>query len=173
MSFSAEKPLLQSLLFVDYLCNANITKRFISEISITQNMIRYYSQRITIIKARMPRRGNINEELQWLGNSLGLFNLRDKDKSCFRIFIQLLKSAKTKNPITSDEIANKTELSRGTVIHHINRLMESGIVVHEKNKYVLRVNNLSELINEVERDILRACDDLKKVAEEIDRRIGM
>lgn len=132
-----------------------------------------HSQRITIIRLRRPVRGNINQELQWLGNSLGLFNLRDKDKSCFRIFIELLKSAKTKNPVTSDEIAYRTALSRGTVIHHINRLMESGIVVHEKNSYMLRVDNLRELIDEVERDIKRACDDLRTIAEDIDKWLGM
>jgi len=136
-------------------------------------MIRYYSQKITIIRTRMPPHGNINEELQWLGNSLGLFNLRDKDKSCFRIFIELLKSARRKQPINSDEIATRTSLSRGTVIHHINRLMESGIVVYDKNAYMLRVDNLRELIDEVEKDIFRACEDLKKVAEDIDNWIGI
>ena len=128
----------------------------------------YYSQKITIIRMRMPAQGNINEELQWFGNSLGLFNLRDKNKSCFRIFIELLKSARRNQPISSDEIASRTSLSRGTVIHHINRLMDSGIVVYERNAYILRVANLRELIDEVEKDIFRACADLKKVAEDID-----
>ena len=49
-------------------------------------------QRITIINVRKPALRTINDELQWLGSSLGLFNLRDKDKSCFRIFIELLKN---------------------------------------------------------------------------------
>lgn len=134
-------------------------------------MIRY--QKITIINIRKPGQKNLNQELQWLGNSLGLFNLRDKDKSCFRIFIELLKDAKNKKPATSDELAAKLGLSRGTIIHHINRLMDSGIVVNEKNRYFLRVNNLRELINEVEKDIKRACDDLKEVAADIDDKLEM
>ena len=78
--------------------------------------MRITHQRITIIRERRPVR-NLNEELQWLGNSLGLFNLRDKDKSCFRIFIELLKAAKVDKPLTSDEIAvnldlDNTELSK-------------------------------------------------------------
>ena len=48
--------------------------------------------KITIIRIRKPAQSNINKELQWLGSSLGLFGLRDKDKSCFRIFIELIKS---------------------------------------------------------------------------------
>ena len=53
----------------------------------------FIHQRITIVKIRKPVTTDVNEELQFLGNSLGLFNLRDKDKSCFRVFIELLKAA--------------------------------------------------------------------------------
>ena len=130
-----------------------------------------YIQRITIIKTRRPQEPDINHELQWLGSSLGLFNLRDKDKSCFRIFLELVKASKLHIALSSDEIAYKLHLTRGTVIHHINRLLDSGIVVHEGNKYLLRVNNLRSLVEEVEKDLKRACDDLKEVAEDIDNRL--
>jgi len=129
-------------------------------------------KRVTIVKISKPER-NLNQELQWFGDSLGLFNLRDKDKSCFRIFIELLKAAKLRNPLSSDEIADRLNLSRGTVIHHINKLMESGIVVHHKNKYMLRVENLSSLIDELHRDIRRTCIALKEVARDIDKTIGL
>ena len=55
-------------------------------------VIRY--QRITIIKSDKPKSHGLNQELQWFGASLGLFGLRDKDKSCFRIFIALIKGLK-------------------------------------------------------------------------------
>ncbi len=125
-------------------------------------------QRITIIKIRRPVTQNLNEELQWFGTSLGLFNLRDKDKSCFRIFIELLKATKHNKNISSDELADHLGLSRGTVIHHVNKLMETGLVVHEGKGYMLRVNNLSALIEELEEDIERTCTSLKRIAQEID-----
>ena len=133
----------------------------------------YIRQRITIVNIRKPAEHNVNQELQWFGSSLGLFNLRDKDKSTFRVFIELLKSAKHKHTLTSDELAERLSLSRGTIIHHINKLMESGIVIHEGNRYILRVENLKSLIEEVEKDIKRACEDLKEVAKEIDNRLGL
>jgi len=125
------------------------------------------------VNIRRPAERNVNRELQWLGSSLGLFNLRDKDKSCFRVFIELLKSAKAQKTLTSDQLATRLDLSRGTIIHHINRLLESGIVIHEGNTYTLRVENLKSLIDEVEKDIKRACDDLREVAKEIDDRLGL
>ena len=133
----------------------------------------YIRQRITIVNIRKPAEHNVNQELQWFGTSLGLFNLRDKDKSTFRVFIELLKSTKADKPLTSDDLAARLALSRGTIIHHINKLMESGLVIHKGNRYILRVENLKSLIEEVEKDIKRACDDLKEVAKEIDERLGL
>ena len=62
-------------------------------------------KRFTIIRIRKIPSQDVNQELQWLGNALGLFNLRDKDKSCFRLFIELLKAAKMRVPLSSDELA--------------------------------------------------------------------
>ncbi len=135
-------------------------------------IIRSY-KRITVIKTRRPTIRNINEELQWLGSSLGLFNLRDKDKSCFRLFIELLKSTKKNQGLTSDELASRLDLSRGTVVHHISKLIEAGIVISEGNKYFLRVDNLEYLIDELKKDADRIYDDLKAVAKDVDRTLGL
>ena len=124
-------------------------------------------RKITIVKISRPQHA-INDELQWFGNSLDLFNLRDKDKSCFRIFIELLKATKKQIPISSDELAAKLDLSRGTVVHHLNKLIESGIVIVVKNKYILRGNNLQEMVEEIESDTLNSLKELKRVAKEID-----
>jgi predicted transcriptional regulator len=129
--------------------------------------------KITIIKSTKPLENDINEELKWFCDSLGILGNRDKDKSCFRLFVVLLKSLKSKNELSSDEIAEKVNLSRGTVIHHMHKLIESGLVVGRNNKYALRVDNLKELVDEVERDILRTIDDIKKSAEDIDKRLDL
>ena len=129
--------------------------------------------RITIIKLNKPVKRDINAELQWLGYSLGLFSPRDKDKSCFRIFIELLKSAKQGTSLSSDEIGEKLDLTRGTIIHHINRLMDSGLVVHERKKYMLRVEKLSSLVEELEKDLERTTKNLREVAEDIDNWLGL
>jgi len=132
-----------------------------------------FSQRITIIRISKPVDKSVNRELQWLATSLGLFNLRDKDRSLFRIFIELLKAAKANRPLSSDELAYNLHLSRGTVIHHINKLMESGIAIHYRKRYMLRVSSLKELIDEMEKDLIRACENLKDIAEEVDKKLGV
>jgi predicted transcriptional regulator len=126
-------------------------------------------RRVTIISSKKPSTTNLNDEIRWIGGSLGLFNLRDKDSSCFRIFIELLKNAKKNEGLSSDEIASKSNLTRGTVVHHLNKLRDSGLIVIEKNRYQLRERNLQILIEELKKDVNRTMEDLKKIAENIDK----
>lgn len=128
------------------------------------------SQKITFSRERKPS-DKINEKLQWFGRSLGLFSPRDKDGSCFRIFIELLKMSKQHKFLSSDELAYKLGLTRGTVVHHLNRLMEAGIIVTEKNGYMMRSSNLENLVEDIENDLVSLMGSLKKVAKDIDKEI--
>lgn len=125
-------------------------------------------KRITIISSEKPKNQDLNQEIQWFSNCLGMFNERDKEKSCFRIFINLLKESK---PLSSDQIANMSNLSRATVIHHISRLMDSGLVIVKGNRYSLRVNRLEKLTREIEKDILSTFKRLKEISKEIDEEL--
>jgi len=129
--------------------------------------------RITIIRSTAPRKKSVNEEIRWFGYSLGLFGLRDRDSSCYRIFVELLKSSRSKRGMTSDELAYRIGLSRGTVIHHINRLIDSGIVVSERRHYILRVTNLEVLVEELKKDMWRSLEDLSAIAKKIDDELGI
>ncbi len=130
-------------------------------------------KRITIVKVRKKDPSmNVNQDLQWLGNSLGLFNLRDKDSSCFRVFITLVRTAKRHEPLSSDNIAGRLNLSRGTVVHHLTKLMDAGVVVREKEGYLLRENNLKEIISDMKRDMEAMFKQLEIVAKDIDEQLG-
>ncbi|PIN74998.1 hypothetical protein COV18_04530 [Candidatus Woesearchaeota archaeon CG10_big_fil_rev_8_21_14_0_10_37_12] len=126
-------------------------------------------RRITIVNIRKPVEYTLNEELQWFGEALGLFGERDRDRSCFRIFIELLKAVRITGGLTSDELAERLGLTRATVIHHLNTLMDKGIVIHDRYKYVMRSNNLMHLVHDLQQDMNRYLDEMKDVAEELDK----
>ncbi|MBN2881071.1 helix-turn-helix transcriptional regulator [Candidatus Woesearchaeota archaeon] len=130
-----------------------------------------YFRRITVIRTKKPEQTSVNVNLQWLGNSLGLFSLRDKDRSCFRIFIELLKSAQRGESLSSDELAYRLNLTRGTIIHHIHTLEDKGIVVQRDGRYALRVKKLAELIENVRSEFLNSCNVLLDVAKDIDKKL--
>lgn len=131
------------------------------------------SFRITFIQTPAPKSKNLNDKLMWFGGSIGLFSLRDKDRVSFRIFIELLKLAKNNIPISSDELAAKLGLTRGTIVHHINKLIEAHIIVVSNNRYFLRVNSLKQLIEEMKKDLEKQFIELQQVAKEIDDIIGL
>jgi predicted transcriptional regulator len=118
---------------------------------------------------RRPKEVSVNDELQWFGHTLGLFGERDRDKSCFRIFIELIKAIKATGGLSSDELADKLGLTRATVIHHLNTLMERGIVKHEGNRYIMRGDKLSLLVDDLQRDMERAVSEMRQAAKELDK----
>jgi predicted transcriptional regulator len=128
-----------------------------------------FIRRITIVNVRRPREVSVNEELQWFGHALGLFGERDKDKSCYRIFVELIKAIKASGGLSSDGLADRLGLTRATVVHHLNTLMERGIIRHEGNLYVMRGDRLSLLVDDLQRDMQRAMDEMRRAAEELDR----
>lgn len=87
--------------------------------------------------------------------------------------MELVKAARRKQLLSSDELAARTNLSRGTIIHHITHLIESGLVAQYENKYMLRVENLETLMEELQRDLHRVFEDLTTMAQELDDQLGL
>jgi predicted transcriptional regulator len=125
--------------------------------------------RYTIARVRLPSSKKLNDQLHHFGQSIGLFGERDRDRSAFRIFIELLRATKKNANMSSDMLASRLNLSRGTVVYHLNRLIHVGLVVHHGNRYALRHNRLELLLEEVQRDIHRTVEELKITARELDR----
>lgn len=126
-------------------------------------------QKITLIRRRFPQK-NVNEEIQWLSESLGLFSERDKDKSCFRVFLEIIKA---QHPVSSDELAQHLDLSRATVVHHLNKLIATGLVEIEDNKYMLRGKNLEATVRHIKTDILATYEEIEDVARKIDKSLSL
>lgn len=130
-------------------------------------------RKITIINVRHALNESLNDKLRWFGNALGLFGERDRDKSCFRIFITLIKAKKFHKGLSSDEIAEQLQLTRGTVVHHLNNMIERGIIVTNNRKYELRADNLEDLIQLLKDDAINTFNNLNSSAEELDRVLGL
>src|SRR3989338_794950 len=122
-----------------------------------------------IIVNREPPEHNPSDELKWISDSLGLFDSdRDKERSCYRIFVTLVKE---KKPLKSDDIALNSRLSRGTVVFHLNKLMDSGLVVNEDNKYKLREKKVSYLIKKLRKDVLTTLKEIEEIAKDFETKL--
>lgn len=124
---------------------------------------------ITIKKIKKPKVSDLNQDIQIITQSLGLFSKRDKEKSCFRVFVEILKN----KGVTAEEITLNTNLTRATIIHHLNYLIKSDLVIKKGHKYFLRSKNLEELIIQINKDVDETLTDLKKIAKNIDSELTL
>jgi predicted transcriptional regulator len=130
-------------------------------------------KQILIKKIRSPAPGNLNDDIDYLCKSLGYFSRRDKQDTAGKIFRLLVKEAcEPENCLTSDEIAEKLDLTRGAIVHHLNSFISSGIVIKEQNRYRLRSVSLQKSMEEIRSDIERIMDQMIKIAIEIDEKMG-
>ncbi|MFH0970510.1 MAG: winged helix-turn-helix domain-containing protein [Candidatus Diapherotrites archaeon] len=128
--------------------------------------------RIVIRRIERPFRGNTEQELEWICQSLGLTSI-GKDKVTADIFREIVRSTEEGKGISSTLLAQRIHLSRGAVIHHLNNLQAAGLVVKQGREYVARSKSMVRTIQEVEEDIKRIFDKMEETAREIDRAFGM
>jgi len=59
------------------------------------------------------------------------------------------------------------------VVHHLNKLMSSGIVTSEKGGYQLKVDKLEHLVDIIKDNVDRAFDNLKEIGKDLDNKLGL
>jgi len=124
---------------------------------------------IRILNLDVPSGSLLNDDLQFFSSCLGMFGKRDREKSCFRIFVHLLRE---NDSLSSEELAQMSNLSRATVIHHASRLIDSGLVKKRGNAYLLRFRKLEDLTREIEKDVSSTFKRLRMMSRKIDEELG-
>ncbi|MBW2984278.1 helix-turn-helix domain-containing protein [Candidatus Woesearchaeota archaeon] len=130
-------------------------------------------KQFVVKKLREPTEKQLNEDIEWVCSSLGFMTPRDQDKTAFKILMALVNSAKEGKGLTSEELARRVEPTIGSVIYHLKKLMKAGLVVKLESTYELRMKSLLSTIDEIQKDINITLEDIKKVAEDIDDKVGL
>ncbi len=129
--------------------------------------------RIIIRRIRSPAPGDINNDIDYICRSFGYFSQRDKQDTAGKIFRLLVKDASEKAlGLTSDEIAEKLDLTRGAIVYHLNNFITSGLVIREKNRYRLRSASMQRSIEEIKNDVDRMFNHMLRIASDIDEQLG-
>jgi len=129
-------------------------------------------EQVILKKLEEPRVADPHEDVQWLIKSLGFISDRDKDKTAAKIFQTVVDAAVKRMALTSDQLADNCNISRGAVIYHIHNYMDSGLLIRERTRYVLPVRSLERTLEEIEQDTLRIFANLKRIARDIDEKLG-
>jgi predicted transcriptional regulator len=99
------------------------------------------------------------------------FNLSDENNISMeeQILKEFVNAAYNNHGLSSTELSSEHELARSTVIYHLNRLIETGLLVKRGRRYYLRANELSKAIEEMQLDIEREMRKMMLAAMEFDR----
>ncbi|MCW1309155.1 MAG: winged helix-turn-helix domain-containing protein [Candidatus Nanoarchaeia archaeon] len=124
-----------------------------------------------IREVRKPISGKLEEDIEWFCFCLGFCEKRDKKKRAVKIFNELLRATKENKALTADDIARRVNITRGAAIHHLNKFIKAGLVLHTNNVYELRMQNLTRTIEEMRKDIARTFLTLFEIAREIDNKL--
>ena len=127
----------------------------------------------TVKKLRHPTQMTLESDLQWVCHSLGFMGKRDLDNTAYKILRALMRSAKNKKGMTSEELTEKVKPTIGSVIYHLKKLMKAGLVVKFGSTYELRMESLVSTIDEIKKEINITLADIMKVAKDIDNKIGL
>lgn len=126
---------------------------------------------IRILEKRLPSSYNRRELLEWLVISLGISTNRDLDNTALKIMDLLLERAKYSTPVRIDDLVEEIKISKSTAHHHLEKMLCAGILEKTKEGYYLKGRNLEQTIEEVELEVHRMLERIKKIAKEIDRQI--
>lgn len=130
-------------------------------------------RRFEVRQLKEPSIEDTEKDIEWLCSSFGFLSTRDQGKTAMKILKALIEEAKTEQGLTSDELSARVDPTIGAVIYHLKKLMKAGLVVKLENKYELRMNSLLSTINEIEKDIHATLENIKKIAEQIDQKVGL
>lgn len=107
--------------------------------------------------------------IKWFCEVFGLANDDEDNGIEEQILMRFAKAAYQGHGIPSSELKLDKDIARSTVIYHLNRLMDMGIIIKRGRKYYLRAMDMSKTIEEIEYDLNREIMKMLDTAKEMDK----
>jgi len=86
--------------------------------------------------------------------------------------VELIKAKKDNTLLSSQDLADKSNLSRATVLHHLDKLIESNIVMEKNHEFELIDSNLNSIIIRLKKEMNEFLDEMEKVSKKLDEELG-
>ncbi len=128
--------------------------------------------RVVIKKIDHPFSESVQDELDWICQSLGFFEEIDKDKTASAVFRIIWMATENREALSSTTIADRVSMSRGAVLNHLTNLQRSGLIEKHGRFYIARSQSLYRTMEELQEDIDRIFEKLKTRAKFIDAKFN-
>ena len=125
--------------------------------------------KIIIRTVEQPSSGNSPQELiHWFCEAFGFSSGEDENSIEEQILKKFVEAAYSGRGLSSSELKFTPPVARSTVIYHLNRFIDSGLLVKRGRLYYLRAAEMSKAIQEIEYDIDREMRRMLDLAKEFD-----
>ncbi len=128
---------------------------------------RRYLRQIAIRELDTPKETEPEEELDWICECLGLGG--ERSDLAREIFRDILLASKTRSGVSTREIKEKSNVTQAAVVYHLNIFQGRGLIIKEGRRYYLRAATLDETLEEMEKDMLRRMERLRRIARRLER----
>ncbi len=120
-------------------------------------------ERIVIRQVNRPSSENAKEVIEWFCE---VFDLSDGgDDIEPTIFQEIVSNSMSGDGVTSKELTEELDMPRSTVIYHLNRFIDTGLVIRRGRKYYLRSEDLASTIEDIQADMFREFGRMIDVAQ--------
>lgn len=110
-------------------------------------------------------------ELVSLCRKMRLMSERDTDATLPQVLKVMMLHSRGQ-PVGGSELSELSGINRITIIHHLKRLENAGLVQRQESKYVLRVRSAEDMILEFRKDMERSFAEMDELAREFDEQFA-
>lgn len=108
------------------------------------------------------------DELERFCRSMQLVTHRDLDGTATTVLRAILEEAPDQ-PVGSSQLAERTRIKRVTIIHHLRRLEQAGLVEHTDHKYRLSIAGFGDMVRRIRADTEALLEEAEELAQQLDR----
>ncbi len=120
-------------------------------------------RQIEIRDIEEPRATNPEATIDWIFRCLGG---SEDDELAKEVFREIVKTGE--KGVRSKEIQEKTGVTQGAVVYHLNIYRRSGLIIKEGRYYYLKRQTLDRTLEEMEYEMLRHFQRMRKLAKLMD-----
>ncbi|MDE1865381.1 MAG: winged helix-turn-helix transcriptional regulator [Candidatus Micrarchaeota archaeon] len=125
-------------------------------------------ERLVIRFLERPDSNDPEQIIKWFCEVFGLAGEGEKNPIEEQILKNFVQAAQHDSGLSSSELKLETDLARSTVIYHLNRFIDAGLLVKRGRKYFLRASEMQKAIEEIEYDVSREMQRMMDTAKEFD-----
>jgi Bacterial regulatory protein, arsR family. len=127
---------------------------------------------ITIRSVEKPDYNDPKALLKWFCTTFGLIESSEgKDSAEEQILVRFIYAARQNRNLSVSDLKISQKMPRSTLIYHLNRLVDAGIISKKGHTYKLRANDISRVVEEINYDVSREFMRILDTAKELDRLI--